>query len=152
MRRPEMPTGTISAVNRLQIPKVGLARTPGKAVRIKRGMCSPPMPPHRAEHWCFPPRDAALHGSLSAVAIFGFKELGDSFSDYGFNYEDLVANAPGRVASYWRYRNPGLARKVDFRWEVGMDPQQTDFTTDYKNSKYLLAFKLNGFERFNKGI
>ena len=96
--------------------------------------------------------EVKLYGSLSAVALFGYMELGDSFSDYGFNYEDLVANALGGVASYWRYRNPDLARKVDFRWEVGMDPQQVDFMTDYENSKYLLAFKLNGFERFNKGM
>jgi hypothetical protein len=64
----------------------------------------------------------------------------------------LIANALGGVASYWRSRNPDLARKVDYRWEIGVHPQQTDFTTDYENSKYLLAFKLNGFDKFNKGI
>jgi hypothetical protein len=47
------------------------------------------------EHWCFTPKDAALYGSLSAVAIFGYMELGDSFSDYGFSYEDFIANALG---------------------------------------------------------
>lgn len=104
------------------------------------------------EHWCFTPEEAAWYGSLSSVAIMGVMEAGDSFSDFGFSYEDLVANALGGAASYYRYRYPSLARKVDLRWEIGFDPGQMDVTTDYENSKYLVALKLNGFERFNKSI
>ena len=104
------------------------------------------------EHWCFTPEEAAWYGSLSSFAILGVMEAGDSFSDYGFSYEDLIANALGGIASYYRYRYPDLASKVDLRWEIGFDPGQVDVLTDYENSKYLVALKLNGFEQFNKGI
>lgn len=104
------------------------------------------------EHWCFTPEEAAWYGSLSSLAILGFMEVGDSFSDYGFSYEDFIANAIGSMASYYRYRYPELARKIDLRWEFGFDPGQTDILTDYENSKYLIALKLNGFDHFNKGL
>lgn len=104
------------------------------------------------EHWCFTPEEAAWYGSLSSLAILGFMEVGDSFSDYGFSYEDFIANAIGSAASYYRYRYPELARKIDLRWEFGFNPNQTDILTDYENSKYLIALKLNGFDQFNKGL
>lgn len=104
------------------------------------------------EHWCFSTKDAALYGSLSSFAILGYMELGDAFSDFGLSYEDLVANAIGGLAGYYRYRYPSLARKIDLRWEVGLDPSQLDSTTDYDNSKYLMALKLNGFETFRNSF
>lgn len=100
------------------------------------------------EYWCFTPQDAALYGSISSFAILGYMELGDAFSDFGFSYEDLIANAFGGLAGYYRYRYPQLASKVDLRWEVGLDPSQLDLATDYDNSKYLVALKLNGFDTF----
>ncbi|WP_157755435.1 DUF2279 domain-containing protein [Marinobacter salinus] len=104
------------------------------------------------EYWCFSPEDAALYGSLSSFAILGYMELGDAFSDYGVSYEDLVANAIGGLAGYYRYRYPSLARKVDLRWEVGFQPNQADITTDYENSKYLVALKLNGFDTLSNSF
>ncbi|MBW4934917.1 DUF2279 domain-containing protein [Marinobacter sp. F4206] len=104
------------------------------------------------EHWCFTPEDAARYGALSSFAILGYMELGDAFSDFGFSYEDLIANAAGALAGYYRYRYPSLARKVDLRWEVGVKPNQIDLTTDYDNSKYLVALKLNGFDTFSQGF
>lgn len=104
------------------------------------------------ENRCFTPQEAAWYGALSSFAIMGAMEAGDSFSEYGFSYEDLVANAFGGIASYYRYRYPDLAQKVDLRWEIGFDPGQLDVTTDYENSKYLIALKLNGFERFSQSI
>ncbi|MDZ4183808.1 MAG: DUF2279 domain-containing protein [Desulfuromonadales bacterium] len=104
------------------------------------------------QSWCFTPEEAAWHGALSSFAILGFMEAGDSFSDYGFSSEDFIANALGSLASYYRYRHPDLARKVDLRWEIGLHPEKMDFTTDYENSKYLVAVKLNGFERFDQSL
>lgn len=104
------------------------------------------------QSWCFTPEEAAWYGALSSFAILGFMEAGDSFSDYGFSSEDFIANALGSLASYYRYRRPDLARKVDLRWEIGLHPEQLDFTTDYENSKYLVAVKLNGFERFDQSL
>ena len=98
------------------------------------------------EGWCFSKHDAGLYGALSSFAVLGFMELGDSFSDYGFSREDFWMNALGSAAGYYLYENTDLARKIDIRWEYGLHPTGSDFTTDYENSKYLLAVKFNGFE------
>lgn len=98
------------------------------------------------ESWCFSKHDASLYGALSSFAILGYMELGDSFSEHGFSREDIWMNAIGSIAGYYLYENESLARKIDIRWEYGFDPGGSDFTTDYENSKYLLAVKLNGFE------
>jgi hypothetical protein len=98
------------------------------------------------EYWSFERKDAALFGSLTSLAVFGAMELGDSFSDYGFSGEDMAANLIGCAAGYLLYTCPNLAAKIDLRWEYGLSPNKTDFFTDYENSKYLIALKLNGFE------
>jgi len=97
------------------------------------------------EKWNVPQDKAAVYGGISSFLILGYMELGDSFSEYGFSYEDLIANALGSMMGYFLYTSPDLASKIDFRWEYGFEPNGSDFTTDYENSKYLFALKLNGF-------
>jgi hypothetical protein len=101
---------------------------------------------HLYETWCFDKNDAALYGAMSSFAILSYMEVGDAFSDFGFSKEDLFSNAAGVVFGYYLYKDPELANILDLRWEYGFDPQTSDFTTDYENSKYLFALKLNGFE------
>ncbi len=98
------------------------------------------------QYWCFNQQDAAFYGALSSLAILGYMELGDAFSDYGFSREDFIANSAGALLGYYLYKSPALARKLDFRWEYGLHPNDNDFVTDYENSKYLFALKLNGFD------
>ena len=98
------------------------------------------------ERWDFQKEKAAFYGALSSLLIYGYMEIGDSFSEHGFSYEDLIANALGSAFGYFLYRSPELADKIDFRWEYGIDPQGSDFTTDYENTKYLFALKMNGFK------
>jgi len=100
------------------------------------------------EHWDFDQDDAALYGAMSSFIIMGYMEFGDSFSNYGFSGEDFVANTAGALWGYLTYRDPVLANRIDFRWEYGIHPTKTDLVTDYENSKFLFALKLNGFERF----
>lgn len=97
-------------------------------------------------HWDFAQGDAALFGALSSFTIMGYMELGDSFSDYGFSYEDMLANTAGALLGFMLYKHDDIADKIDFRWQPGFKPNQVDFTTDYENSKFLLALKLNGFD------
>jgi len=104
------------------------------------------------EKWDFKKEKAALYGALSSLLIFGYMEIGDSFSEHGFSYEDLIANTLGNAFGYFSYRLPGLADKIDFRWEYGFDPHGSDFTTDYENSKYLFALKMNGFKSMQNSI
>ncbi|MDH5734480.1 MAG: YfiM family protein [Gammaproteobacteria bacterium] len=103
-------------------------------------------------YWCFNKHDAAFYGALSSFSVWGYMELGDSFSDYGFSKEDLWMNALGSVLGYYLYENENLASKIDMRWEYGLHPTGTDFTTDYENSKYLIALKLSGFEKTSGGF
>jgi len=97
------------------------------------------------EQWSFERQEAALYGALTSLAIFGAMEVGDSFSSYGLSGEDMAANLVGCAAGYLLYTRPGLAEKIDLRWAPGLSPNKADFTTDYENSKYLIALKLNGF-------
>ena len=104
------------------------------------------------ESWCFSKHDAAFYGALSSFAIYSYMEFGDSFSDFGFSYEDFIMNTLGSFAGFYLYENPDLARKIDLRWEYGFHSNDPDFTTDYENSKYLLALKLNGFDSMRQGF
>ncbi|MCW8924228.1 MAG: YfiM family protein [Gammaproteobacteria bacterium] len=104
------------------------------------------------ETWCIKRDDAALYGALSSMAILGYMEIGDSFSDWGFSKEDMVVNAIGSLLGYYLYVDPELSSKIDFRWEYGFDPEGNDFVTDYENSKYLFALKLNGFDTFRNSF
>ena len=104
------------------------------------------------ESWCFSKQDAAFYGALSSFAIYSYMEFGDSFSDFGFSYEDFIMNALGSVAGFYLYKNPQLARKIDLRWEYGLHTNDQDFTTDYENSKFLLALKLNGFDSMRQSF
>ncbi len=101
------------------------------------------------EHWDFTPEDAALYGALTSFIIMSYMEFGDSFSEnHGFSNEDFIINTFGCVMGYLTWRYPDLASKVDFRWEYGFKPYDTDITTDYENSKFLMAIKLNGWKTF----
>jgi hypothetical protein len=98
------------------------------------------------KHWGFATEEAAFYGAFSSFAIMGYMELGDAFSDYGFSYEDMLANTAGALLGYALYKHADVADKIDFRWEYGFKPNTTDIITDYENSKFLLALKLNGFD------
>lgn len=99
------------------------------------------------EGWGYNQEQAATYGALSSFAIMGFMEVGDSFSNYGFSYEDMLMNTAGSVAGYLMYKYPEFARKVDLRWEYAPAFDRTDLFTDYEHTKYLLALQLSGFDR-----
>lgn len=99
------------------------------------------------DSWCFDKKDAATYGALSSLAITAYMELGDSFSEFGASKEDMLANILGATFGYLSYKNKSLSNILDFRWEYKPNSETTgDFTTDYENSKYLLALKFNGFD------
>ena len=99
------------------------------------------------ESWCINKDDAALYGALSSLAIVSYMELGDAFTEFGASREDMAANVMGVIFGYYSYKTPELANILDYRWEYLPNSNTfDDFATDYENSKYLLALKLNGFE------
>lgn len=106
----------------------------------------------RYEHWGYDKGDAALYAGLSSFAVQAYMEAGDAFSGrYGFSYEDFLSNAIGSVAGYLSWRYPAIRDKIDFRVEYRPTFKDADVFTDYDHQKYLLAFKLGGFEPFQTG-
>jgi len=99
------------------------------------------------ESWGYSQKNAAFLGAWSSFGILNFMEVGDSFSSqYGFSYEDFIMNGLGSYVGYVFETNPGLARKIDLRIEYKpSDDNGIDIFTDYENSKYLVALKLEGF-------
>ena len=91
-------------------------------------------------------RQGALLGSLSSFGMATWMEIGDSFSSYGFSYEDFITNLLGSMTGYFFYSHPDLAEKIDIRLEYRPDFNKTDFITDYENQRFLLALKFDGFE------
>jgi len=98
------------------------------------------------DYWSYPSKKAASLGSFSSFAMTTFMEFGDSFSDFGFSYEDLIMNIFGSAVGYFLYTDPDLSSKIDFRIEFIPDLGQPDVTTDYDNMKFLMVLKLDGFE------
>lgn len=91
---------------------------------------------------------ASLLGAGTSLMMTGLVEIGDSFSNYGFSPEDMVANILGAALGYTLYRYPDVQKKIDFRWEFNPDfnDWKGDFVTDYEHSKFLFAVKAEGFE------
>jgi hypothetical protein len=102
---------------------------------------------HTYENWGYSPRQGLKLGALSAFAMMNGMELGDSFSDYGFSYEDFTMNALGCAAAYFIGSRPELDKKIDFRIEYRPRFDTADVFTDYERQKFLVALKLDGFEQ-----
>lgn len=100
------------------------------------------------ESWGYDKDSAALYGAWSSFAFTSIMEFGDSFSDYGISYEDMIVNTLGALFGYVSYKNPEVGDKVDFRVEYKLHNKMwdKDFLTDYENAKYLFALKGSGFK------
>lgn len=95
---------------------------------------------------------SAITASLLSGFYFFAVEIGDGFSHYGASYEDFVASMVGVGFSFLRNTVPGFAEKVDFRMQyIPTGHGDTFGLDDYSGKKFLLAFKLSGFEPFKDG-
>ncbi|NPU84772.1 MAG: DUF2279 domain-containing protein [Syntrophaceae bacterium] len=106
---------------------------------------------YQYRRWGFEKEQAIRLGVLSSAGLTLLVELGDSFSEFGFSYQDALFSVLGAAAGYGMVRFPEVARKVDFRVEY--DPfrsstRKKDVTTDYDRLKFLAAVKLDGFDAF----
>ena len=96
---------------------------------------------------------AIKQGAISSFLFNTVMEVGDSFSDYGFSYEDFTINALGSYIGYYLLMNPEVNKKVDIRIEYNpsdkiISGDSYDILTDYNGMKFLTAIKFDGFERF----
>ena len=95
---------------------------------------------------CYSSEEAARLGALSSFVMTSWMEAGDSFSHYGFSWEDFLMNIVGSSAGYLFYTHPELSSKIDFRIEFVPDFSTFDFVTDYEHQKFLIALKLDSFQ------
>ena len=102
------------------------------------------------EHFGYSKDEASFNAMLSSIVLTSTMEIGDSFSDFGLSYEDVVANLIGAVFGYYSYKYKALSDKLDFRFEFmpDIDMIKDDFTTEYEENKYLLVLKASGFSCF----
>jgi len=104
------------------------------------------------ESWGYERSKADAFGALSTFGALALVEVGDAYSKNGFSSEDIVMDAAGVLFGYARRRSPTLERFFDFRVQYVPSRAVTeggrmDILTDYSGFKYVLAFKLEGFER-----
>jgi hypothetical protein len=107
------------------------------------------------ENWGYERPKADLYGAISSMSAFTLIEVGDGFSKNGFSWEDIAADAAGVLYGYWRRRVPAVSRLVDFRVEyipseTFANGDHSDIVTDYSGFKYVLALKLDGFEKLSR--
>lgn len=93
--------------------------------------------------WGFSDAEASRRGLYSSLIINGVMEIGDSFSEYGFSWEDMVANSAGALAGYWLDRHPWWDERLTLRVEYLPRFDRADILTDYENMKYLAALRLD---------
>lgn len=99
--------------------------------------------------WDYPDQAAARMGALSSLGVTTLMEVGDSFSPFGFSYEDMLMNTLGAGLGYAFDRYPELAHKIDLRLEYHPSLSgefESDLVTDYEHLKYLVAIKAEGFD------
>ena len=106
---------------------------------------------YQYKRWGYDQEQAIRIGCLSSLGIQTLIEIGDSFSSYGFSYQDELFNIVGVAIGYVMVRYPEVSRKIDFRLEY--DPfkggeHKRDITTDYRRQKFVLAVKMDGFDAF----
>ena len=99
------------------------------------------------EAWGYTHDKSALYGMYSSLLFTTIMEVGDSFSTFGFSYEDMVSNTLGAMFGYFTYKQDVLGKVMDFRIEysINKDTYKNDFSTDYENLKYIFAIKGSGF-------
>jgi len=98
--------------------------------------------------WGYDRKEAAGLGAITSLLLTGAMEAGDSFSDYGFSPEDMVANMAGAGLGYLLERFPDTGDFIDFRIEYAppLSRIKADPLTDYEYLKYMLAFRFAGFD------
>lgn len=102
--------------------------------------------------WGYDRNEAAGLGAITSLLFTGAMEAGDSFSDYGFSPEDMVVNMAGAGLGYLLERFPNAGEFIDCRIEYAPPLSQikADPITDYEYLRYMLAFRLAGFNALNE--
>ncbi len=92
---------------------------------------------------------AIKQGAISSFLLNTVMEVGDSFSSYGFSYEDFVVNSLGSLLGYYLLMHPEVNSVIDIRLEYKPTDKITsgdsyDVFTDYDGMKFLTAVKFDG--------
>jgi uncharacterized protein YfiM (DUF2279 family) len=107
------------------------------------------------ESWDYTEDEATTYGALSSLGFHTLMEVGDSFSGFGFSYEDMIVNVAGAGAGYLLRAYPRVGEKIDIRIEYAPSlsgNNSTDVFTDYEHQKFVVAVKGEGFEGLRGSI
>lgn len=107
------------------------------------------------ESWDYTEDEATTYGALSSLGFQTLTEVGDSFSGFGFSYEDMIMNVAGASAGYLLRAYPHVGEKIDIRIEYAPSlngNNSTDVFTDYEHQKFVVAVKGDGFEGLRGSI
>jgi uncharacterized protein YfiM (DUF2279 family) len=107
------------------------------------------------ESWDYTEDEATTYGALSSLGFHTLMEVGDSFSGFGFSYEDMIVNLAGAGAGYLLRAYPHIGEKIDIRIEYAPSlsgNNSTDVFTDYEHQKFVVAVKGEGFEGLRGSI
>jgi hypothetical protein len=104
--------------------------------------------------WGYTESEANTYGALSSFGLQGAMEIMDGFSGYGVSYEDFLMNTAGAAIGYLWGRYPVLKRMIDFRIEYipSFDEDDLDPFSNYRDQKYLVALKAEGFELLQQPV
>jgi len=99
----------------------------------------------------FDKEKAIIQGAISSLIFNTVMEVGDSFSDYGFSYEDCIVNVLGAYVGYYLLMHPTVNDVLDIRLEYKPTDKIThgdsyDVLTDYDGMKFLAAVKFDGID------
>jgi hypothetical protein len=103
------------------------------------------------EGYGFDKDKAIREGAISSLIFNTVMEVGDSFSDYGFSYEDCIVNILGAYVGYYLLTHPDLNNVLDIRLEYKPTDKIThgdsyDILTDYDGMKFLAAIKFDAID------
>ena len=92
---------------------------------------------------------SAIVGSSVAMGLMTWIEVGDSTSEYGWSWEDMLADFLGVAISAGLSLSPLADDLFDFRleyWPTGSYLKGGVMAADYSGMKYLMAFRLSGIK------
>ncbi len=110
---------------------------------------------HRFISYNYKESDAIRYAALSSLFLNSVMEAGDSFSNYGFSYEDMLFNIAGSFVGYYLLKHPKVDDLIDIRIEYKSTEkikrgESIDILIDYNGMKFLTAVKFEGLDTLKR--
>ncbi|MBN2342197.1 MAG: DUF2279 domain-containing protein [Deltaproteobacteria bacterium] len=94
-------------------------------------------------------RRSAIVGSSVAMGLMTWIEVGDATSEYGWSWEDMLADFIGVAISAGLAMSPVADELIDFRleyWPTSSYLEGGVMAADYSGMKYMMALRMTGIK------